>query len=203
MSSKNHKNNQQLSLIPQQDLRFVKAMSFGGSKLKKRRKIARPLIPGAIHHVVLKSSKAVGPLSFYKNKNLTTALLKERSKKYFIEIIQWVNMGNHLHLKVRFKSRQNFQNFLRTFTAILARKITGAHRSKSFGRFWDGLAFTRIITTKFEELGLKVYFEANRRQRELGSPARTDYLKSFNQFLYRLKSKRAQSVNLGTIQITC
>jgi REP element-mobilizing transposase RayT len=203
MSLKNHKNNLQLSLIPQQDLRFVKAMSFGGSKLKKRRKVERPLIPGAIHHVVLKSSKAVGKLSFYHNKNFTTALLKERSKKYFIEIIQWVNMGNHLHLKVRFKSRQNFQNFLRTFTAILARKITGAHRSKSFGRFWDGLAFTRIITTKFEELGLRAYFEANHRQRELGYAARTEYLKSFNQFLYRLKTKRAKSVNLQKIQLSC
>jgi REP element-mobilizing transposase RayT len=200
MRSKNHKNNQQLSLIPQQDLRFVKAMSFGGSKLKKRRKTARPLIPGAIHHVVLKSSKAVGSLSLYKNKNMTTALLKERSKKYFVEIIQWVNMGNHLHLKVRFKSRQNFQNFLRTFTAILARKITGAHRSKSFGRFWDGLAFTRIITTKFEELGLRAYFEANHRQRELGYFARTEYLKSFNQFLYRLKQRRALSVDLDRIK---
>jgi REP element-mobilizing transposase RayT len=203
MNLKNHKNNQQLSLIPQQDLRFVKAMSFGGSRLKKRRKIARPLIPGAIHHVVLKSSKAIGSLSFYKNKTLTAELLKDRSRKYFVEIIQWVNMGNHLHLKVRFKNRQNFQNFLRTFTAILARKITGAHRSKSFGRFWDGLAFTRIITTKFEELGLKAYFEANHRQRELGYAARTEYLKSFNQFLYRLKSKRARSVDLGKILISC
>ena len=190
-------------MIPQQDLRFVKAMSFGGSKLKKRRKIARPLIPGAIHHVVLKSCKAIGSLSFYKNKTLTAELLKDRSRKYFVEIIQWVNMGNHLHLKVRFKNRQNFQNFLRTFTAILARKITGAHRSKSFGRFWDGLAFTRIITTKFEELGLKAYFEANHRQRELGYAARTEYLKSFNQFLYRLKSKRARSVDLGKILISC
>jgi REP element-mobilizing transposase RayT len=201
MSSKNSKNDQQLSFVPQQDLRFVKAMSFGGSKLKNRRKIARPLIPGAIHHVVLKSSKAVGSLSFYKNKNLTAALLKDRSKRYFIEIIQWVNMGNHLHLKVRFKNRQNFQNFLRTFAAILARKITGAHRSKSFGRFWDGLAFTRIITTKFEELGLKAYFEANHRQRELGYAARTEYLKSFNQFLYRLKTKRAYSVNLQKVVV--
>jgi REP element-mobilizing transposase RayT len=188
-------------LIPQQDLRFVKAMSFGGSKLKKRRKIERPLIPGAIHHVVLKSSKAIGTLSFYKNKNLTASLLKERSRKYFIEIIQWVNMGNHLHLKVRFKNRQNFQNFLRTFTAILARKITGAHRSKSFGRFWDGLAFTRIITTKFEELGLRAYFEANHLQRERGYAARTEYLKLFNQFLYRLKSKRAYSVKLENLEI--
>jgi REP element-mobilizing transposase RayT len=201
MSFKKSKNHQQLSLIPQQDLRFVKAMSFGGIKLKKRRKVARPLIPGAVHHVVLKSSKAVGALSFYKNKNLTVTLLKDRSKKYFVEIIEWVNMGNHLHLKVRFKSRRNFQNFLRTFAAILARKITGAHRSKSFGRFWDGLVFTRIITTKFEELGLKAYFEANHRQRELGYAARTEYLKSFNQFLYRLKNKRAHSINLSKVVV--
>jgi REP element-mobilizing transposase RayT len=195
------KNADQLSFLPNKDLRFVKAMSFGGCGLKKRRKIKRPLIPGAVHHVVLKSSKAKDKLSFYHHKNLTACLLRERSKKYFIEIIQWVNMGNHLHLKVRFKNRQNFQNFLRTLTAILARKITGAHRSKSFGRFWDGLAFTRIITTKFEELGLKAYFEANLRQRELGYSARIEYLKSFNQFLYRLKNRRAYSVELSKLKL--
>ena len=187
---------QQLNLIPQSDLRAVKARSFGGSSLKKRRKIARPLREGLVHHVVFKSKKAQGALSFYKHKNLVRSLLNERKKKFFIEVLDFVNMGNHLHLKVRFKDRKRFQNFLRTFAAILARKITGAHRSNSFkkahGKFWDGMVFTRILTSKLEELGLRGYFEGNHRERELGRSERDFFLKRWNQFIYRLRQRRAK-----------
>lgn len=180
-----------MNLIPNQELKIIKARSFGGVSLKKRRKVARPLREGLIHHVVFKSSKAYGKLSFYHHKKLVTALLRERSRKYFVEILDWVNMGNHLHLKVRFRDRRLFQNFLRTFSAILARKITGAHRGKEFGKFWDGLVFTRILTSKLEELSLRAYFEGNHRERELGPAERQRFLLRWNQFLYRLKRKRA------------
>jgi hypothetical protein len=96
-----------------------------------------------------------------------------------------------LHLKVRFKDKVRFKNFLRTFAALLARKITKAHRGNPFGIFWDGLAYTRILLTSFDELGLRGYFEANHRQRELGYAERLRYLNNFNQFLYRLKTTRA------------
>ncbi len=184
----------QLNLIPQKDLRAVKAYSFGGISLKKRRKVARPLIEGLVHHVVFKSSKATGKLSFYVHKGLVQSLIKERAKKFYIEILDFVNMGNHLHLKVRFKDKERFQNFLRTFAAILSRKITGAHRSSSFGRFWDGLAFTRVLMSKLEELGLRGYFEGNHRQRELGYQEREMYLKQFNQFIYRLRQRKARTI---------
>lgn len=195
----------QLNLIPQKDLRVIKARSFGGSSLKKRRKVARPLREGLVHHVVFKSRKATGPLSFYTHKKIVHSLLKERSRKFFIEILDFVNMGNHIHLKVRFKDKKHFQNFLRTFAAILARKITGAHRGNKFSssrdqdqsKFWDGLVFTRILTSKFEELGLKGYFQGNHRQRELGQAERDFYLMRWNQFLYRLKQRRAQSFQLS------
>lgn len=187
----------QLNLIPQKDLRSIKARSFGGCNLKKRRKVARPLRPGLIHHVVFKSRKAQGELSFYKHKNLVSKLLRERSNKFFIEILDFVNMGNHLHLKVRFKDKKRFQNFLRTFAALLARKLTGAHRSNSFGKFWDGMVFTRILTSKLEELGLRGYFEGNHRQRELGYAEREFFLSRWNQFLYRLKQQKAKTVALA------
>jgi len=181
----------QLDLIPQKNLRIIKSRSFGGSNFKKRRKTARPLIPNLVHHVVFKSSTAKGSLSFYAHKNFASKLLKERSKKYFIEILDWVNMGNHLHLKVRFKNKLNFQNFSRTFAALLARKITNSYRGKSFGKFWDGLVFTRILTSKLEELGLKGYFEGNHRQRELSYHDREFLLKRWNQFIYRLRQRKA------------
>ncbi|MFN8792512.1 MAG: transposase [Bdellovibrionales bacterium] len=187
------KSSKQLDLIPRQTLRSLKARTFGGTKLKKRRKVKRPLEAGRIHHVVFKSSKAQGKLSFYTHKQLVQSLLREKSKKFFVELLDFVNMGNHLHLKVRFKDRLRFQQFLKSFSALLARQITGARRGVKFGRFWDGLVYTRVLLSSFEELGLKGYFEANHRQRELGYHERERYLKQFNQFLYRLKQKRASN----------
>ncbi|MCE3009233.1 MAG: hypothetical protein LW875_01305 [Proteobacteria bacterium] len=174
-------------------LNQIKARSFGGEKLRKRRKIRRPLLPGKVHHVVFKSSKAKGSLSFYTHKLLIAHLLKEKSRKFFVDIQDFVNMGNHLHLKVRFKDRHRFGQFLKSFAGTLARKMTGARKGKAFGRFWDGLVFTRILVSSFEELSLKGYFEGNHRERELGYSERKFYLKRFNEFLYRLKSKKAAS----------
>jgi hypothetical protein len=51
--------------------------------------------------------------------------------------------------------------------------------------------YTRALTSAFEELGLRGYFEGNHIQRDLGYEARKEYLKKFNRYLYRLKSTRA------------
>ena len=184
----------QLTFSPDKDLKHLKARTFGGVKLQKRRKTARPLQPGSIHHVVFKSSKAKGKLSFYLHKQLVARLLKKQSRRFFIEILDFVNMGNHFHLKVRFKDRKRFGQFLKSFSAMVARAVTGARKGKAFGRFWDGLVYTRVLLTKFEEFGLRIYFEGNHRQRELGYSERDQYLKRFNQFLYRLKQTRAAPI---------
>lgn len=183
----------QLELLPQKDLRSIKTRTHGGVSLKKRRKIKRPLIPGCVTHIVFKSSKAKGELSFYRNKKLVAELLRAKSKKFFIEILDWVNMGNHLHLKVRFKDRTRMGQFLKSFSANLARSITKARKGHPFGKFWDGLVYTRVLISKLEELGLKGYFEANHRERELGQKEREFYLSKFNQFLYRLRQRKARA----------
>ncbi len=190
----------QFSLIPKTDLRTFKACCHGGRSLKKRRKVARPLIPGRLTHVVFKAAKAQGALSFYKHKILVGKLLKEKADKFLIEILDWVNMGNHLHLKVRFKDKKRMGLFLKSFAALLARKITGAKKGNKFGKFWDGLVFTRVILTKLEEYGLRGYFEANHLQRELGYRERVDYLKLFNQKIYRLKYVKARSGPIERIE---
>jgi hypothetical protein len=181
----------QAVLFPKKDLKHFKRYTHGGVSLKKRRKIERPLLPGQITHVVFKSAKAKGRLSFYSQKNQVHRRLRERAKKYFVEVIDYVNMGNHLHLKVRCNDTDKLKNFLRTFAALLARDITGARKGQPFGKFWDGLVFTRVLMSKFEQLSLRGYFEGNHRQRELGYQERVEYLKRFNQFLYRLKATRA------------
>ena len=181
----------QLSLIPQREMRSFKGWTHGGVSLKKRRKVQRPLVPRAITHVVFKSSKAKGSMSFYKNKHLVNTLLRAKARKFFVELIDYVNMGNHLHIKARFNDPKRFQQFLKSFSGLLARKITGAKRGQPFGRFWDGLVFTRVLCSKLEELGLRGYFEGNHREREMGYAERELWLKRFNQFLYRLRRTRA------------
>ena len=180
----------QLLLLSNLDLNRFNKWSHGGDLSYKQRKVRRPLVAGKPIHVVFKSSKAIGKHSFYAQKLIVSKLLKDLSKKYFVNIHDFANMGNHLHLKVSFKDLERFQNFLRTFAALCARKITKATKGNKFGKFWDGLVFTRVLKSKLEELGLRSYFEGNHRQKELGYQERLTYLNQWNQFIKRLRLKK-------------
>lgn len=184
----------QKNLLPKNEMKNYKRYTHGGVSLKKRRKVERPLYNKRITHTVFKSSKAVGSLSFYKHRGLISNELNRLKKRFFIEVLDFVNMGNHLHLKVRFRDKDRFKKFLKAFAGVVARKITGARKGRKFGRFWDGLVYTRVLFSSFEEYGLKGYFEANHRQREYGYEERVLYLKRFNQYLYRLKAMRASPI---------
>jgi hypothetical protein len=186
------KNSAQLDLLSKDALRYAKSWSHGGQALKKRRKVARPLLPKKITHVVFKSSKAKGSLSFLTHKQKVSWRLQERARRFHVTIHEWVNMGNHLHIKISGNDTQRMKLFLRTFAGLLARDLTGAHRGSKFGKFWDGLVYTRVLHSRLEELGLKGYFEANHRQREMGYSERERYLKSWNEYLQRLKKVRAK-----------
>ena len=184
----------QLDLLTKDALRYAKSWSHGGQKLKKRRKVARPLVPGKVTHVVFKSSKATGKMSFIAQSVKVNARLKERAKRFHVKIHEWVNMGNHLHLKVSCNDTQKIKLFLRTFAGLLARDLTGASKGTGkFGKFWDGLVYTRVLHSSLEELGLRGYFEGNHLHREIGAAARESYLDSWNEYLRRLRSVRAKS----------
>jgi REP element-mobilizing transposase RayT len=145
-------------------------------------------------HLVLKSKKAIGKQSFYHLKEEIQQIITKYARKYGIEIKDLVNMGNHFHVKLRVTKRDLFGKFLKTVTALIARLVTKAKRGKKFGKFWDALAFTRILKTKFEELQLRGYFKANRIEQRYGYQARADYLAQFNEWLYRLKKLKKQKV---------
>src|SRR5690606_40033446 len=115
----------------------------------------------------------------------------EKSKKFYITIGDYANVGNHLHLKVRCKYRWQLQNFLRSITTVVARHVTGAKRGHKVGRFWQGLAFTRVLTSSIEELRLSGYFKANRIEAQKGHQARQAFLKMFNRWVYQLTHSRA------------
>jgi len=193
--------------------------SHGGVSSKGKRKEYRPLAEKKWLHLTLKSAKAKGEWSFLspKNHKIIHDTLKSKAKKWGVEIAEVVNVGNHLHIKLRFKYREGFQNFLRSVTAVIARKITHARRgyqitgqkltavrktapqssakptTKTPEKFWQGLAFTRVIRTRFEELQLRGYFQANRVQAERGEEAREEYLNKFNEWVQGLREDKVQS----------
>ena len=132
----------------------------GGASTKGHRKLERPLSTKRWIHLVLKSDKAKGFLSFLhaKNKTWVEGILRAKAKKFGVRIDQMVNMGNHFHLKIKISSREGMGQFLKSTTTQIARKLTGARRGKPFGRFWQGLAFTRVLMSSLEELHLRGYF---------------------------------------------
>ena len=68
------------------------------------------------------------------------------ARRFEIRIYDFANVGSHLHLVLRARSREAFQGFLRSFAGIVARRVIGAERGRRTGRFFDGLAWTRVIS---------------------------------------------------------
>ena len=164
-------------------------MTYGGDTTKGKRKCKRPLIPNKLTHLVLKSSKAHGRLSFFRHSKAIDRFVSQLANKYFIEIKEYVTMSNHLHLKLRFKDPKRFRDFLKALTSSVAKAVTGARKGRPFGQFWDHVAYTHVLISRFEEFGLKIYFQANRLEKEFGYEARETFLKRENDKLRRMRMR--------------
>jgi REP element-mobilizing transposase RayT len=150
--------------------------AHGGSLGAGKRKGKRPLSFKRPMHLVLRSEKARGQLSLLRHATRVDALLKQQAARHHVKVLHFVNVGNHLHLKVRAYSRESFGAFLKSFTALVARRITGARKGHSFGKFWDALAFTRVLSSRFEERILSRYFAANGLEAQHGTQVREIFL---------------------------
>ncbi len=68
---------------------------------------------------------------------------------------EFVCVGNHFHFLIQTKSR-------RIFPARLARVMTGAKKGQpALKRFWDDLAWSRIVEWGRDLAGIKRYFQKN------------------------------------------
>jgi len=181
----------QLSLLPKPQKKRYSRYHHGGQSGRGRRKLERPLSSKKWIHLVLKSDKAKGRLSLLTvtNQIYIKRLINAKGKQFGIAIADYANVGNHLHLKIRCASRAAFQRFLRSITTQIARKVTGARRGKKFGRFWQHLAYTRVLNSSLEELRLKGYFIANRKEAAEGPAAREAALNQFNAWVRGLRDR--------------
>jgi REP element-mobilizing transposase RayT len=140
-------------------------LAYGGALLKTRagRAHGRPLSTRETMHLVLRSTKATGALSFRCHSGRIEATLKKFSRRYGVKILSLANVGNHLHLQIKLSNRQLYKPFIRAVTAAIAMAVTGASRWKKMdGKFWDYRPFTRVVKSWRGYLTLKDYIHINR-----------------------------------------
>lgn len=153
--------NQQLLL----DQSFKIKKIFGGSLLKKSHaKIARPISTKEAMHIVLRSSLAKGKYSMLE-KNRARRIketIEAQAKRFQIQIYEFANVGNHIHLLVKAYHRDLFKGFLRAIAGLIARIALGVERGKAKAlKFWDQRPFTRIVSWKKDFERVKDYVVQN------------------------------------------
>lgn len=135
----------------------------GGTIGHGRRKRERPLDPRKPLHVVLRSETAKGPQSLLhsKNERRVKHLVYETARKQGVRVFRYANAGNHLHIVVQAKHRRSYQNFLRAVTGLIARAVTGAQKGVKKGKFWQSLAYSRVVNWGRELKNVKFYLIMN------------------------------------------
>jgi REP element-mobilizing transposase RayT len=112
---------------------FTPRTRHGGDLNQGRRKTARPLDTRKPIHLVFRSERARGKWSLkqFKHSTQIEKLTRSLAKKHRIQLYQYANAGNHLHLFIRAKDRTEFKKFTRTLAGLIARIVTGAKNGRS------------------------------------------------------------------------
>ena len=120
---------------------------YGGASRLGRRKIQRPFHPKQSLHVVFRSTRARGAWSFLHRRHKASihVLLLKTVQRYRGKLLAYENVGNHLHLLVMFRRRQQLQCFLRVFPQGLMFLVTGARRGNPKGRFFDYIVYSKKV----------------------------------------------------------
>ncbi len=101
---------------------FIKSYKkeFGGSLLEGKRKTKRPLSTKHPLHLILKSScRGVfnpGNISLEK-------LIHSQARKFGIKIYELALNWSHIHFILKIESRKDYNKFIRSLTAVLAKRI--------------------------------------------------------------------------------
>lgn len=115
-------------------------------------------------HLVMRASSAAGHRSMLSkfNKLKVEFIVYKFASKFNVTILGYTNVGNHLHLIIKAKTKDGFKNFLRTITGLIARTILRAQKNSPKGKFWDSTAFTRVISWGRDYIETQIYLTKNR-----------------------------------------
>jgi len=125
-------------------------------------------------HLTLRAEAAKGrySLGIPRHRGFIEKKVYEYATKWGIKIYKFSNNSNHLHFVLRATTRSGFQNFLRTLSSQVAAFVTGARRGKPLGkRFWDLLAYSRVVEWGSAFFVAKDYVEMNQ-QEAVGLPTK-------------------------------
>ena len=151
----------QRSLFARQMHAELVRTGHGGTLRRGRRKLERPVSTRRPMHVVLASHRARGPWSLRKHERVVRDALRAMAHRFGVRVYEFANVGSHLHLLVRARRRDAFQGFLRSFAGLVARRVTGARRGRPSGRFFNGLAWSRVVGWGRDYLGVRHYVFRN------------------------------------------
>ena len=138
--------------------------SHGGTPSQGRRKTARPFYQKTPLHLVMRATRAKGmwSLQHRKNKAKIAAMVYTYAARFKVQVFQFANVGNHLHLMVRANDRKNLADFLRVLAGRVAVSVTGARKYvKRIGKFWDYLCWSRLVNYGRDFFNTRAYVVAN------------------------------------------
>lgn len=139
------------------------AKTHGGEASRGRRKGARPVATKRPMHVILRSSRARGDWNFLRRAHATRVkgLTYATARRFGVKLHRFENVGNHLHLIAQAKRRADFQNFLRVLAQAVCFLVTKARKGNPIGKFWDALAFSRVVEWGRDYRNLLEYLRKN------------------------------------------
>jgi REP element-mobilizing transposase RayT len=125
-------------------------------------------------HVTLQSGRTDGDWNLLRHRRTVQEALRGCAQRNGVKVYDFANVGSHVHLLVRARRRDGFQAFLRSFAGIVARKVTGASRGRPLpgGRFWRGLAWSRIVNWGRDYWGIRNYIFRNLIEATAGAAVR-------------------------------
>jgi REP element-mobilizing transposase RayT len=142
------------------------ASAYGGSlRTRRRARGKRPISVRYSMHLVLRSSQARGAWSFARsqNRSLLERILAKHARAADVHIHATGNAGNHLHLRLRVNSKEQYFHFIRAVTGEIALKIKKIANSAGNikARFWDRRPFSSIVATLRYSARLMDYIAIN------------------------------------------
>ena len=96
-----------------------------------------------------------------KNRHYVDELTRRVALKCKVKIYRFANVGNHLHLPVKTPTKAAFRNFLRELAGQIAILVTGACKGNPVGKFWDPLAYSRVVSWKLDFKTVERYIIKN------------------------------------------
>jgi REP element-mobilizing transposase RayT len=97
-------------------------LCFGGTTLKGKRKVARPLDSKRPIHLIL---KATNPFLLLRNRQLIGNVLSYFNEKFGVKVYEYAIQADHIHLCAKIPNRPLYRAWIRAVTSTLVRKIPG------------------------------------------------------------------------------